>query len=507
MVDDPGYGFSKELATMVGSIERPKEMAPELLNALLRTTTTAPSIPAFRMFELPSELEEVFALRKDRFQVHVISGLHDAAPGLLSFVALIQPLMGWEVHRAIQAIANGDRPPKWATGMDEDALALVMANLKDEPSELSHEVRMFYPILVELVPDHEDDPGSDRRRSEALLETVRVLCRDNGFHLHSSESGDIPKEVPDEWLSPTTLWLYESMLASVEAKLGKEGPDDPQMLFAKASLLLSRDRAEEALALLDRSIEAEPMMPNFWYAKASALHKLGRIEQADEAEEEALRVQRSLGAPPSRADIYTFLDPFVYDVNDLRPFKDDDDEPRGPDGVPLRCPMCGYDFIMVKEGIEIECNRCAHVGTIEGSALEVRLEAEKDKVSTGEAIRVKVQLRNRTRHRVSFAHEQVELALERADGDTDMWRPSLGYLREKGARTELGPEEEMTLDIDIDDLVWKVYDEEWEEVEPSLPPGKYKLDMFLNVDVGPGSINLSSYTETEAITIEVTDGE
>lgn len=503
MEEDPGFDLSEKLKNILGSLAFPVIASTKLMDSLVKKRPDAMwHIPTFPRFALPTDIEDIYSLRKGRFQVFIISALHEIDTGFISMVAVAQPLMGWEVNEARLALKEGKDAPSWARDMGEDVLLEVAATYWDEPSDLSHEIRLFYPVLAEEVEDMEGDPEADKGRQKALQDIVRVLCQDNGFVIHSTESGDIPKEIKDEWISTTTLWQYNSMLEFVEKELQKEGPDDPRVLFARASLLLSRDRAEEALSVIEWAIENEALLPRLWFAKANALSKLGREEEAAEAEEKALEIQRELGTPPSRADIYTFLDPFAYDAKDLRPIEKEEDAPTGPGGVPLQCYMCKYDFLDVEEDLEYRCNRCDHHSTIMGAAMDVKVKLGKEEYIIGETIKLELHIRNKTRHRLQVQSATFEVAIEGPRKGEDR-NDHLGTMKGKGTLATIEPHGETVLALSFDDLIWSHSSDIDLAVDLELMPGDHKVDLWVGAQVGPEDRGLDSATETDPISLRI----
>src|SRR2546427_10957686 len=92
----------------------------------------------------------------------------------------------------------------------------------------------------------------------------------------------------------------DEALQRVEEEL-KGKPDDPALLFRRGSLLVDLERWAEALEYFRRVEALDPKHPRLYVALAYTLTKLGRAEEAAEAEAKAL-AQESVEPSPESSD-------------------------------------------------------------------------------------------------------------------------------------------------------------------------------------------------------------
>ena len=79
----------------------------------------------------------------------------------------------------------------------------------------------------------------------------------------------------------------EEALAIIEDTIQKK-PDDIKATFSKGFILFNIGQYEEALRILDKAISLDPEYPDAWCCKANTLYQLERFEEALESYEKAI---------------------------------------------------------------------------------------------------------------------------------------------------------------------------------------------------------------------------
>lgn len=507
---DPGLALLTDITKVLSEMRYDKGAAQELLDELVKERAYYAVTPPVHDYELPSEIEEVLTLRSARFEIQLISGLHETVDeGYISLVLLAVPLMGWEVMRLDEELIGSGAGPGWAKGWTDGDIETFQLDNDDAWSEHRPQARELVPLMAKAVEDPFEDETGYARRREALLGALRILCTRFPFKVFFSESGNIPKEVPDEWIGPEILVDYSKRKAVVEERLAKT-PNDPNLLYEKASLLMGRDDLKEAEVLLDRAINIEPNLPFVWFALSDLYSRSDRDEDADTAEAKGAELEKVLdGRWPSRPDVWDF-------TPSLGRFPDDTGDEEGG-GDPLRCPFCDGDFLLVTDGFWALCNKCNRSGPLEGKGLGLSLSVENAKPMVGEPIPVKVFFENRTGLEMTYSTDDLEFISVPPsdevsdDGEEDSpgdhiadW---IGKLRAPFATGVIAPHGKAELSVDLRKLetLQPIGEgDEDKEVEGVFDrPGEHRVSVYLKVTAGPIEDGREPWAETDPVRIIV----
>jgi len=507
---DPSSALLADLEKAMAEMRYDKAAAKELVGELVKERAYYAVTPPVHDYELPTDLEEVITLRSARFEVQLISGLQETSDeGYISLVLLAVPLMGWEVMRLDEELLGSGAGPDWAKGWTDGDIESFQLENDDAWSEQRPQARELVPVMAKAVEDPFEDETGYARRREALIGAIRILCTRFTFKVHFSESGNIPKEVPDEWIGPDILEDYARRKALVEDKLSK-APNDPGLLYEKASLLMGRDELKDAEALLDRAVKIEPNLPFVWFALSDLYSRTGREDDADGAEARGAELEKVLdGKWPSRPDVWDFTPA-------LRRF-DDESGDREAGGERSQCPYCGGDFLLVTDGFWYLCNRCNKSGPLEGRGLGLSLTVENARPKVGEAIPVKVTLENLTDLEMTYSTDDLEFISTTPsdevtdDGEEDSsgdhvsdW---IGKLRGPFANGVIVPHGKAEVSVDLRKLetlepIGEGDDEQ--EIEGVFDrPGEHRVSVYLKVTAGPIEDGREPWAETEPVTIIV----
>ena len=501
--ENSGVRLEEDLIKELKELEFDRNGESALKESLKGTDFWSYWVSDYPSYEIPDYLEEMFTLRIERFQVFVVSGIQeDFNDKPISFVTVTLPYMGWELERFLRDNITKDQLlvqlVEETEETYEDALFEILGEIQDL-SEMSYPTRLYYPVLAEYVDDPFENEEEFQKRKDILGLIITLLCTKFGFKVFFSESGDIPKEFHDDWLDPTLLQEYNNHLAKINSELEKT-PDNPQLCFEKAGLLLSRDRADEALDWLEKAQELDGDKPHIWYAISDAYYKLGRIKDAKAAEKKADSIKKLKDTPTSKANIFDFVSPFskqfdeLYETNENAP----DDQ--------VRCSSCGYDFLYIKDDIWYNCNRCNAINFIEGAAIGIYIKLAKDQININDnnVIWLDVELENKTRFNMKFSTEDTEIHLVKADieineiskkGRASKYKldnSNFGPLPITSKTTLLEPHQKLNFRFNLRKIDWQ--DEYLRQFDI---PGSYILDLWIHVKIQTDWGEMKSWTTSE----------
>jgi len=506
---DPSLALLTDLKDALAKLNYDKGAGQALIEELRRQRIYFSIVPPVLEFELPSDVEEIFTLRSARFEVQLISGLHETMDeGYVTLVLLAVPIMGWEIMRLDEGLLGSGEVPEWAKGWSNDDIEALQLDAEDAWSEEKLQTRELVPIMAHAVEEPFDDETGYAKRRQALMAALRVLCSQFPLKVHSSESGNIPKEVPDGWIDPALLEEYARRKALVEARLAK-APNDPNILYEKACLLMGRDDLKEAEGLLDLAVKIEPNVPFIWFALSDLYSRTGRDEDADRAEAKGIELEKVLeGRWPSRPDILDF-------TPSLKRFPDGTgDEDAANRGQP-RCTYCDGDFLFVTDGFWFTCNKCNRSGPLEGKGLGLSLSVENDRPAVGEPIWVKVTIGNLTDLEMTYSTDDLEfISMPPSDEVTDDGEEDsqgdyvmdwIGKLKAPYATGVIPPHGKAELRVDLRKLeTLEPLSEGEQEVEGIFDrPGEHRVSVFLKVTAGPIEDDREPWDETEPARIVV----
>ena len=496
---DPGVELAQNILAALKPLDFPREATDTLLDSLI-VNIYSPRLPTLiRNYELPDHLEELFTLWGDRYQVRIISGIQQTGKEkAIGFVACEQPLMGWEWHQAVNGDYGDTELPVWASEID----SYVQYHFNNEAPYSGFPLRFYFPVLAEYVDITFDDMAAYKRRRQAIISTIGTLFSQFGLKIRYTESGDIPKEIQDEWLCPEIIEDYNEYMTFVESEIEKN-PHKPRYWYEKAGLLLSRDRAEESLVHLKKALELEPRSPQVWYLLSDIYTKMEREEDAKEAERRATDIQDVGGMPESKGDVYYLLDPIQHRHWEIK------DGPRFPERERLICDSCDYEFLYVREGIWYACNGCGREQSIKNASLEVELSTETQDPGSDwtDIMKLDATFANKTRYPIDISTKEMELYFEAVVGDDenpagDTKHVAFTKFPEPVSKVSLKPFEKIFMEAHLKDF-------EWEAEDPDIlvNPGKYVLLLFVVSTVHTDWGDMESVSESNMIDINIPDGE
>ena len=217
-----GSKIADEIATELLKLDFPQK-AKDDLNSLVVTKiedfTYSFFLENYINCELiPEHLEELFTMRIERHQVYVISGIKETFDNrFISFVSVAFPFMYWELyeeHEKFEEKKNKTEPnppSNFFNDMDE----LDSFYDFDSRNELAYPFRFYFTVFAEVTPGPINNRLDHLRRREIIIFIINLLFYKYGFKLCCSESGDIPKEIPDEYINPNTAHIPHSCRTSV----------------------------------------------------------------------------------------------------------------------------------------------------------------------------------------------------------------------------------------------------------------------------------------------------
>ena len=508
---DPNLGLLTDIKKALKGLDYKKGASEQLLKSLATNNPYGSYVSPVHAFELPSDLEELFTLRSERFEITLVSGIHETEEGdYISLVLLAVPLMGWEVLRLDGEYLRSGKAPDWAKDWTESDLEAFQYDLEGFSAQEKSQARELVPILAMTEEDAFENTQGYSRRKQALLEALKVLCSQFPFKVHFSESGNIPKEVPDDWISPALLEEYARSLKHIEDQLVKK-PEDAFLLYEKAGYLMGRDLFKEAQDLLEKAIKLDPKMPFPWFALSDIYSRTGRDQEADKAEQKAAELEKVLDTKwPGRADVFDFTPPFAR-----VPEEWGGEEAREMD-LP-RCEFCDGDFLHITDGFWYTCNKCNRSGPLEGKGLGLSLMTEKTEFFVGEPLWVTINIENLTDLEMTYSTDDLEFTSippvdeVSDDGEEDFERDIvmdwIGKLRGPFATGVLAPHAKETIKIDLRKIETLEPDREGEaatEIEGLFEePGEHQVQLYLKVTAGPIEGGKEPWAETDPVRIIV----
>jgi tetratricopeptide (TPR) repeat protein len=449
---------------------------------------------------IPEYLEEMFTLRIERHQIFVVSGIERIEDDrFISFVSVAFPYMGWELielfNKDKETMTEDELWSEWGCS-DLDILEL--------PTDVNSTLRFYLPIMVQFVKDPFNDKTEYQRRREILILIIALLHEKFGFKIYYSQSGDIPHEIPDEWIDPYVIDEYKLGLANLNEQLAEDDKNG-DLWYQKAGLLLSRDQAEEALVCLENAVKLDPNNHMAWYTLADTYTKLGNNEKAMKAEEVARGIMKrddiSLGSPDVFHYGVLFTPIYISQGARYHSYEDDDNK--------LLCARCDYDFLYIEDGIRYICNLCGNTGIIEDAALDVELSMENHGFKSGSASRkpmlVKAVLTNKTNfdEKYDTSHNGMEFILKinenNEDGSISPYETNFGELQKPNKKGMIKPGKKRIFEFDIRKINWLC------EEEPVVldEPGKYSLSVFVIVKVLREDDVIKSNSESNLVEFEI----
>jgi tetratricopeptide (TPR) repeat protein len=508
---DPSLGLLEDTKRAIGKLRHNTDAAQDLVKALLQSSSYYSLDLPVTNYELPSDIEELFTLRSKRFEVQLFSGIHETDDGrFISLVVLAVPMMGWEVMRLNEEVIKAGKGPDWARGWKDADLETFESDMDAMWSEERMRARELLPILASYEDDPFEDHSGYAKRRGAFIETLRALCTQLPLTVHYSESGNIPKEIPDEWIEPALLEDYRRRLARVETRLASS-PDEPNLLYEKAGLLMGRDDLKEAEVLMNKAVRIAPKMPFLWFALADLYSRTGRDKEADKAEAKGEELGKLVeGQRPNRSDIYDLTLPFRRAPEEWTEEEPSDEE------VPV-CDFCKGDFLNITDGFWYICNRCNRSGPVEGKGLGLTISTEKEDFKVGEPIWVSVILENLTDLEMTYSTDDLEfMSLPPSDevmddGEEDYERELvmdwIGKLKAPYATGVLGPHGKETIKIDlrtIETLEPDSESEEGKDIEALFDvPGEHNVSLYMKVTAGSIEDGREPWAESDPVLIVV----
>jgi tetratricopeptide (TPR) repeat protein len=504
---DPSFALLTDIKKALKRLNLDTGAFGQLLKSLITNNPYGSYTSPVLCYELPSDLEELYTLRSARFELTLVSGIHETDAGdYITMVLLAVPLMGWEVLRLDEEYLHSSKAPDWSKGWSESDLEAFQYDLDGFSSEEKLQARELVPIMAMTEDNAFENTQGYAKRKQALIEALRILCTQFPFKVHFSESGNIPKEVPDEWISPALLEEYTKSLARLEGQLAKK-PDDAYLLYERAGYLMGRDHLKEAEALLDKVITLEPKMPFTWFALSDIYSRTGRDQDADKAEQKGAELEKLLGGRwPGKADVLDFTPPFAR-----VPEEWGGEEARELD-LP-RCEFCDGDFLHITDGFWYLCNKCNRSGPLEGKGLGLSFTTEKKEFTVGEPLWVTITIENLTDLEMTYSTDDLEfmslppIGEVSDDGEEDFERDLvmdwIGKLKGPFANGILAPHAKDTLKIDLRKIETLEPDSEGEaptEIEGLFEvPGEHQVQLYLKVTAGPIENGKEPWSETDPI--------
>ncbi|XP_010534068.1 PREDICTED: inactive TPR repeat-containing thioredoxin TTL3 [Tarenaya hassleriana] len=168
------------------------------------------------------------------------------------------------------------------------------------------------PCLPEKPPEEPYLPPKSTTTTNPprkLAETPKKKPKpDEHFPRKSSDSGRVSnsstssrtdaKRLVGNGVMGNIIVKHPSSLVAVERRKGREGKTlnrrlEPEVLKSMGNEEYSRGRFREALVLYERAISTDPKTATYWCNKSAALISLGRLLEACDACEEAIRLDPS----------------------------------------------------------------------------------------------------------------------------------------------------------------------------------------------------------------------
>jgi hypothetical protein len=469
---DPGGTFARKIEDVLRPLTKNIEAKEGLLYSLKDHEYYAELPPLIKSYSLPEYLEEEFTIQSDRYRLDIIQGVQETYQDkMIGFVAVSQNILGWELVNIFDEKKKKEDRPKWAKDMPFDHVDGY--EYWDYP--WCH-VRFYFVALAEYLDKPFKNMESYLRRKKTTLSVIETLHKNFGFKIRYSESGDIPKEIPDDWLCPELVEDYQSYLAAVNVGLAKD-EFDPVLWFEKAGLLLSRDRSEDALVCLYEALSMEYESPEIWYLLADTFTKLYRDKDARIADSRARAIQKKQGSPPSKADVYNILKVFHLP----REYKEI--KPKYPEIERMECSSCDYDFPYIREGIWSICNNCGHGEPVEDTILRVDLSPVWfDIKKRNDPIGLNAIFINKTKYDITFSNSDLEVLIglldsehiQKDSGEEDVF----GNLKEPEKSHKIKPQGEIEIQFDLQEIEWSI-----DGFDSLTKRGRFIIELFVLANV------------------------
>ncbi len=169
-----------------------------------------------------------------------------------------------------------------------EALEVVETELARDPKLIEFEILQATTLRR----------AGNERRAREVIDHAQWQARE----LEIDPAGRVGLEL--ERARADILGRYAERVTATEA-LARGFPETPGVQVDYANAVSAEGRTDEALAILDRHIAAEPMDANAWLAKGRILAQAGRRAEAEAAFGEAERAFRSLAVPTGGAAVET----------------------------------------------------------------------------------------------------------------------------------------------------------------------------------------------------------
>lgn len=201
-----------------------------------------------------------------------------------------------------------------AMGRARDAAFLLNEVVKREPGnsdakrDFAHalvDLNQFGPaehMLKELLAAAQNDTDSWYYLGVLMYQNGYFGSADSDFAKSASASSSDPSRRTKTAIYRAVCWVHLGRAGDAEAAMSElakqtDAQKDPDLLLVFAQLLYETQRPEAALQRIDQALSARPdlMMGYFWRGKV--LYRLGRLNEAASAEEQAIQMMPMVPYP------------------------------------------------------------------------------------------------------------------------------------------------------------------------------------------------------------------